>query len=100
MSCWNQCDMLPPDLAGQTADKQNQKNRRVHGIMQRAVLHYATHCRLRFPLGHSDNLSQQRLCSGRLMPSDEAVMTGRNGDYALVLTLCVSLLVNGRAELK
>jgi hypothetical protein len=30
--------MLPPDLAGQTADKQNQKNRRVHGIMQRAVV--------------------------------------------------------------
>ena len=34
MSC---CDRLPPDLAGQTADKQDEKNRRVHGIMQRAV---------------------------------------------------------------
>ena len=25
MSCWNQCDMLLPDLAGQTVDKQDQK---------------------------------------------------------------------------
>ena len=37
MSCWNQCDTLPPDLAGQTADKQDKKNWHVHGIMQNSV---------------------------------------------------------------
>src|ERR1700683_5018641 len=33
----NQCDMLPSDLAGQTAYKQDHKNQCVHRIMQRAV---------------------------------------------------------------
>jgi hypothetical protein len=33
----NQCDMLPSNLAGQTAYKQDHKNQCVHGIMQRAV---------------------------------------------------------------
>ena len=36
--CWNQCDTLPLNLAGQTVDKQDQKNQHVHGIMQRAVV--------------------------------------------------------------
>jgi hypothetical protein len=33
----NQCDMLPSNLVGQTAYKQDHKNQCVHRIMPRAV---------------------------------------------------------------